>query len=472
MPSVRKFYSSPRYTKRKSTAPYPKPFKYGKGYMVSVPNYPTGYKSIKNKIVPYSLDVMKKYGSYFGPQNPQSRVPGRGKGTRTVVSRNGQKFAGKFPKGKKKNLKSQSMAKFARRGTIRINETVGSVADPDSVYLYAHAVVPEDVIEVICEATVRKLLEKCFKTQYMSLSNYVLQGDSSPTLGNYLLVLTYYDAALGTNGTQASAITANSTVKNIADDLIPFLREYSSGNGTVSAINAREPFFISVYKQLSSNTESILMGTMNLHNEYIELSSTMELKVQNRSLSATGGADTEVVDSNPIQGYIYEFSSIPKSRDPLNIGSQPNPTTARSYQFNSIRAIDGMNLIRGSELPEGYKEPITARTFANCKGVSKIRLEPGSIKNCYRKYSKTVNFVKFLHDYNFQMDNGGSNRRVIKTLGGGVLLAFEDVINVNASSNIKVTYEAERKMGCVLKTRGHTDMVPFFEQFTYDNVPG
>jgi len=423
----------------------------------------------------YGKKIMDNLDNKFKPKYPYLGAPTGTKNRKrkySPLSRGAYgKFAGGLPKGKARNLKSQSMAKYARKGSVRIQETVGSVADPDSVYLYAHSVTPNNILEVISEATVRKLLESAFKTQYMSLNNYVLQGDSSPTAGQYLLTLTFYDAVTGASGTQATAITANSTVKNMSDALFAQLRDYSGGYGINNTLNPREPFFLSVYKQLLTNTESIQLATMNLHNEYIELSSTLELKVQNRSLSASGGDNTDVVDSNPIQGYIYEFSSIPKSRDVLDIGAQPNPNTTRAFQFNSVRIVDGMNLVRGAQLPIGYREPITARTFTNCKGVTKIRLEPGNIKNCFRKFKKSINFVKFLHDYNYEVDTASVDGRVIKMLGGGVMLAFEDVINVNSTSNIKVTYEAERKLGCVLKTRGHTDMVPFFQQLTYDNVP-
>jgi len=471
MPQVRKFYSSPRFTKRKSTAPYPKPFKYGKGYMVSVPNYPTGYKSIKNKIVPYSLDVMKKYGSYFGPQNPQSRVPGRKSSvSRTVMGRAGDKFAGKFPKGRKKNINKQSMSKYARTGAITVRETVGTVTDTDCVYLYSHNVVPNDVMKLISEATCRKILERAFKTKYTSTSNYVLMGNYNATAGNYLLVLTYYDAVTGVDNSQViSTINGSTLLITCAEAMALILNAYSSGYGTTNAANPREPFLLSVYKQMDANTDSVLLATMNLHNEYIELYSSMELKVQNRSISASGSKDTDQVDSNPLQGYIYEFSSIPKSRDPLNDTGGTLVTTDRAYDFASVRYIDGMNLVRGTDLPSGYREPITARNFTNCKGVSKVRLEPGSIKNLYRKYHKSTNFVKFLHDYNIQVDQLNSNGRVIKSLGGGVMLAFEDVINVNSSALITLTYEAERKAGVLLKTRGHTDITPEFVKSEFNN---
>jgi len=380
------------------------------------------------------------------------------------------KFAGGLPKGKRRNLKSQSMSKYARKGSTIIRETVGTVSDPDSVYLYAHTVVPEDVLNVVTEAIVRKILESAFKTKYTNMGNNILQGDYSPSVGQHLLALTYYNAVTGSQDVQAVAITNATTLKDVTTVVAGYFHDYSSGYGDNSALNPREPFMLSIYKQLISNTESIMLASLNLHNEYIDLSSTLELKVQNRSLSASGGQDTDVIDSNPIQGYIYEFSSIPKSRDALQVTAGLGGS-ARAYQFNSIRAADGMNLIRGAQLPAGYREPITARTFTNCKGVSRIRLEPGHIKNLYRKFKKTTNFVKFLQDFNYQIDVGTTLARTIKMFGSGVMLGFEDVINVNAAANISVTYEAERKLGCVCKTRGHTDIVPYFIQSDYDNVP-
>lgn len=446
------------------------------------------YSTRNNRVGPYNLGTVRaltnvayragqqvrtmydKYKKNKNKPKEKKKQKGKARVSGTVMYKGEGKFAGKFPKGKKKNLASQSMSKFARNGSIQVRETVGTVSDTDCVYLYSHNVVPADVMFLIASATVRKLLELAFKTKYTSTSNYVLMGNYNATLGSYLVVLTYYDAVTGANNsTVVSTISGTKLLIECADELGLVLNSYSSGNGTANAANPREPFLLSVYKRMDADSDSVLLATMNLHNEYIELYSSMELKVQNRSASASGSKDTDQVDSNPLQGYIYEFSSVPKSRDPLNVTGGTLATTDRAYDFASVRYIDGMNLVRGSDLPSGYREPITARNFTNCKGVSKVRLEPGCIKNLYRKYQKSINFVKFLHDYNLQVNALTSNGRVIKCLGGGVLIGFEDVINVNSSALITVTYEAERKSGVVLKTRGHTDITPQFIQSEFNN---
>ena len=141
---------------------------------------------------------------------------------------------------------------------------------------------------------VRKILEISFKKKYVSLEDLVLGGDGSPTSGNYLIVLQGYDMEAGTTFDDAQAINGLSTVASVAAAYVNTLSEISGGFGNNDGRNARELNYISVYKQLSLNTESIMIASLNLMNETVRLNSLCEFKFQNRSpASERGSLDSE-----------------------------------------------------------------------------------------------------------------------------------------------------------------------------------
>lgn len=408
------------------------------------------------------------------PATPAKVVGGVRSASKKWVSKAPRGHMGRYqgklkkPKG---STRKQSMIKYSSRGAVTVQETTGTVADPDSVYLYAHVLPPEHVMLAICKSIARKCAENAFKVKYTSLDNLVLQGNYSPTLGEYYQVVSYVNQVTGGITTVVQIITAVSTINTVAADLTTALYAYSAGFGLNNTSNAVEPFTITVYKRLSSNTDSLMLYTMNLRDEVMDLVSSLELKVQNRSLSAAGSSGTDVVDSNPLQGFHYHFTGIPKSRDQVGLQSGSTTATIRAAKFGSIQALDGINLIRGAELPQGYKEPVFSKTFYNCKGISKIRLEPGAIKRANMIYKKKMNVMQFIQKFQYLRDDNTATARVVRTVGGGILLAFEDVINVNSTSNISVTYEKEHRVGCTLSTRKKGCIVPDFIQNTYNNVP-
>lgn len=381
------------------------------------------------------------------------------------------KYGGKFGKPSKVNINKQSLSRYSATGVTSCVETTGTVADPNCVYLYSHVHIPERLIAQVGDAVARKICEKAFKRNYTDLNDIILGGDFSPTLGNIMVVINLIDEANFAHSTSAVAIGAATTIQDVADAITTVFENYSAGYGLTSTSNAIRPNLITVYKQLSSNTDSIALYTMNLQDEFLDIMCMQEIKLQNRSLNASGGSSTDVVDSNPLQGCIYQFSGIPKSRD---VAGYSNTTAfERGSIFGSIYVENGMNLVRAAEIPTSlnYKEPIYAKLFNNCTGVTKARLEPGQIKKIGSSYQKNIGLLKFLEKFAYKRTTNTVESKVISTIGGGVLIAFEDVINVNADSDISITYEVEHRTGVSCYTRKKKVMLPHFYSNTYDNIP-
>lgn len=381
------------------------------------------------------------------------------------------KYGGKFGKAKAKNKAKQSFAKFTGSGYVVRRETLGTIQDPDCCYLYAHDFPPDEMIGTIAKAIGRKVCEKTFKVKYTSIDSLVLGGNYSPTLGAYICMITDVDHVTGSVTTTPINIAEASTVKDVCDAIETRFKLYSAGYGNENASNTIEPFTISVYKQFSGNVESLLLYTMNLYDEIVEIRAQAEMKMQNRSSSSTGSASTDVVDSNPVQGYVFAFSGIPKTRDVIRGQSGSTAAAGRAYRFGSITARQGINLVRAAQLPNEYKEPVVSKSFYNCTGVQRIRLEPGQIKYYRSSYKNKLNVVKLLQKIQLLRNEPGNEARVTRAVGGGSMFAFEDVINVNGSNNISITYELEHTVAAVSYTRKKGAIMPFFVTDIQNNVP-
>lgn len=203
----------------------------------------------------------------------------------------------------------------------------------------------------------------------------------------------------------------------------------------------------------------------------ISFESTLEFKMQNRSQSANLSNSTDVIDSNPVQGYIYDFAGIPRTRDAHanNTAGGSVPIPNKAWRFESVRFQDGLRLIRGGDLPNGYKEPINGKMFTNCKGQTRFRLEPGAIKHIFRKYKVSHRFNTLIDKIRVASDNA-SPGNVNKFVGGGVLFGVEDVINVNSTANITMTYETEHRVCCVIKESKSTPMLSGYVTDTYNLI--
>lgn len=377
------------------------------------------------------------------------------------------KFAGKFRKAKKG--KFQLQPKNSNKGFTYVRETVGTVSDPNCCYIYSHVFCPSDIVFAVSCGIARKICEASFDCKYAQITDLVLGGNASPISGNYLLSETHTIGYLQSVGSSAFAINNSTTVANVGSWIRSVLDYYTRENRAADADNLRVLEYFTLYKQLSANTDSLVVYTMNVSDEIVIIDGKVEVKVQNRSLSASGGSGTDVVDSNPVQGFVYDFTSVPKLRAALS-KSTTTVFAEPSYSlFQDIRYNDGMNLIRGAQLSivGNGREPINGRTFYNCTSQGRIRLEPGAIKKCSKGFQIKMRLTKFLNNFGNAIS---PTDRISDTMKGGLLLSFEDVINVNAAANITMTYEVEHMVTSMMKTVKNTPMISGFAAGTYDNL--
>jgi len=268
---------------------------------------------------------------------------------------------------------------------------------------------------------------------------------------------------------QTHVVTSGQTLAFIALQFYEQFRTYINryqdvlvGQGNAS--NAKILYGFNLYmtdinpppSDTGSNTTAIYKGQILFEDEYVHFGSTNELKLQNRSVNADGGKDTDVVDSNPIQGQVISFNGLPRGRDPdLAVLKRTNEQTGvRTFKSTDFGAARGM------------REPPNRKLFVNSKKSTKIMIAPGAIEFVKWKYSKSMKLFSYLKSIHLNTDNEtitSSNYGMNDVKGTSIMVALEDVLNFSSTYEITVTFELDRKYGCFCTTNKKKAVIPTWE---------
>lgn len=369
-------------------------------------------------------------------------------------------YHGKFKKPTAAGMK-ESKAKFSSNGFMQTTEVTGSVNDPDCVYLTHTALVPVETIKIIVQALVRKLLKKAIGYNCTNVNEpiqaFTLNAD-------WMVVLATESLDTGIDVNHQFATPSLCTIENIAVHYLPFFRAYAQGGAYDNVANVTELLYLQLFSRdvNGAASEFRLEGQLDLKDEIVHVYSKSNMKIQNRSLAASGSESTESVSNNPLVGRSYDIKGgLPKIRD-----------TAVNVVLNSVTP-EGVRLARAAEFSNAagnvYKEPPSPYLIVNCGGSSKIRLEPGAIKSdsITVTYTKPLlTFLKKMGDPFYAVLNGNKYAHLI---GKCRMYALEDVINVNATARIEIAYEVNREVGAYLTSRAIKHAQGTFSAVTYSN---
>lgn len=366
-------------------------------------------------------------------------------------------IGGKFKRPRKL---SKKVNKYETKGFQNTTEVTGTVSDPDCVYIGASSISMTHAIELAACALLRQLFEKCVGIPVTDI-NTPLQGyyNSAYPFNNadgFRLQLTWMQVNNATGEREITYETSTTdSIKSIVGEaqlgvagtwtgLMPKLIAWAARSNTASDVNSEVPLRLNLYRR-DGNVTNFYMGSggLDLRNTKIHYQSTCNVKLQNRSVSATGSASTDVVDANPLQGYLYQYKGgVPMFK---NL-DQATGTLRINRMFD-----DGAVLVAraGSFGTRGniYKEPPTPRFFNNCVKSSKIKLAPGDVKTHFFSWTVTCNFLEFLHKIGCQV-TADSGRQTISSPGKCILFALEEMLNVSSTHLIAVSYEINRVDKC------------------------
>lgn len=357
-------------------------------------------------------------------------------------------YGGKFKKATRKGKKSQ-MDIYASKGFIYTDEISGTVSDPDCVYITCKALSSYDVIRHAVQALLRKLFTKAGQT-FVSPDQEISNTAFNVAAG-YKVELEQQQLDTGVYTINASYTTVDGdTLSSVANAFYNSFLQYSAGYTTVpgagNASNAIELIRMTLYNSDFNTTQGFqFVCNLDLRNERIHVIGKADIKVQNRTKSASSSSDAEDVSNNPLQGRMYMFNGLPRLKN------------GAGYLLQDIRVDSGVQLVRAAQLTNtGFKEPPSPNNFWNCTKSSAVRLAPGEIKKAvvYEKMNRP--FLLWLK--NMRVQYSTSTGFYESQLGNRkcCMMAFEDMINVNLSENISIAYECNRQSGIYFTTVKNT----------------
>lgn len=374
-------------------------------------------------------------------------------------------YRGKFNKTKKKK---KGLA-YANKGIQETHEVHGTIEDPNCVYITHTGVDGFRLIQKASIALFRKLFEKA--------GNVIVNlDDLLPTINlntsqNQLIELTQINKRTGVETVLESyRLGINDTLRTVSDVFGDKWLSYSFGFNNTGAGNSGtdtlHPHRLVLYHQdFNTTIGDVMRCEMYLEDEMLCVQGVSEMKIQNRTNSASGTTSTDDVSANPVVGRRYTFSSIPNLRD------------KRGFKLQSIPVNNGVQLVRAAEIPSSataavsyFNEPPLPNLFSNCKGSSKLYLGPGVIKSGKIYYRKNMMFLKFLQTMRLQY-GVSPEFNAYTTIFPCEMYAIEDMINVNPTQNIRLAYECNKTLGVYLKTRKKSRPVTSFLQQTFNNLP-
>lgn len=371
------------------------------------------------------------------------------------------KFGGSFRRAKRLTKKTP---KYQTHGFVNTTEVNGTVSDPDCVYAGTTAVNARAAVEVIAQAMLRKLFQKCagitvtnvreplqgYHNGFTPFSNadgfrisLITLEVSTNTLTEDTHETSTTDSIYSLVGNQAASVAP--TFAALMTKLILYAQR-----GSAAASNTQMPIRLQLFRR-DGNVTNFYMGSgsLDLRNEYVHLYGTANMKLQNRSVGAGGSTDANAVNNNPLQGYMYQFKGgVPQFKDL----EAAQGTIRLSRMFDN----QGVILARGAGFDVGagkiYREPPIPKMWSNCVSASRVRLEPGEIKRSSVSWSYSARFVDMLEKLRVQVEGTTAVHQTTYLPGKSVMFALEDMINVNASELIAVAYEVNRTLGAYLTT--------------------
>lgn len=393
-------------------------------------------------------------------------------------------YGGKFKKPRKL---SRKVNPYLTKGFENTTEVTGTITDPNCVYMAASSMSATRAIESLARALLRRAFEKCVGYPITNVHNTLqgYQGGAAPYHAGdgFMFQLTWMTVDSTTGEAQDTYVTGvTDSIYSITGDainsvapawtgLMNKLKQWAGRSSTASSANTEIPLRLNVYRRDGNVTLFYLgSGGLDLRNLTVHFETSSAVKLQNRSVSATGSGSTDVVDSNPLIGYLYEFKGgVPMFK---NLDQQSG-----TLRLNRIFDIDGVATARGGEFPgsltvgSGYvnNEPPKPRFFHNCVKAAKVMIKPGDIKTTYLKYSTKMKLVDYLMKV-ASISNTAFVKQTTQLPGKCVMFALEDMINVNASSLIAISYEVNRVDKCYVSESVQRVAQGTFSQIIQNNL--
>jgi len=363
------------------------------------------------------------------------------------------RYVGKFKKPKKGG--KVSLPK--KLGCVLSVEQYGAINDPDLVSI-GHSTFPfKSVVRAICYAILRKILKKAINFDGNDLDQEIPAFDYNDAKQGVITFI-WKDEVSGTISRGDLELSNNDTIRILAEKANSgdftntlFSQMYNKlDNEAVWHTRTLERvMFIKPIRSGISIIDQVVLVDMNMLNEVIKLSVSSNIKIQNRTLSVGGSADTDRVDAQPVKGTLLKFKGLPKLKN-MHVGAG---LFSQKYITSGTTSEASMILVRGAELPSGHLEPKVKQDWQNCYAQSNVSLQPGEIKSSKLTMKKGAYFNNFFKAV--QTVTGvpsAGNRNISSIPGYSQVFFFEELLNSGSTNKITLNYEQQLYISCYLIT--------------------
>lgn len=425
--------------------------------------------AIASQAGPAARLAVGAYNAYVAYRGRRAREMRRNMGKYYTSAR----YVGRFKKLKKRMKKIDLFLKY---GFKNVTEVSGTVSDPDCVYVGHSTMCGHRLLTLFLQATLRKLFRIGVKWNCTDVSQ-LIRGYQNNSDG-FRLILVNKNVQTGVETEVVYDTVAIDSIARITGDTAGGVAPAWSalynawvdyiGRATFTSEGAIiQPTRLCLYQRDGNITNFYhFLGDVYWPNEYINVYLKSEMKIQNRTLSATASADSDDVTNNPLQGKLYQFGQgAPRAKvDGANfvegVLDSTGVITKRAAEFNNIPNSFA------------YREPPEASLFRNVVKTSKVLLQPGNIKKDVLVFKLKRQVYTFWERLDWRTNAGTlSNSVTMKMMGKCTLIALEDMINVNVSQNISIAYEVNREEAMYLSTSSITPAQGAFYQGTQSNNP-
>lgn len=353
-------------------------------------------------------------------------------------------------------------ATMASRGYVQRRETFGRINDPHALYVGHSTFDPQMMSGVIVGALVRKLLKQTGIPTNDRFQDYPvnLVTGSSKSLGYKIefVISNPTDGGIALNDTYTFVdLTSFSDVvaglATMQDFILSFLVDYT-------ATDYNLPFQLILYSQDTVEVSPAIAGwrmesKLDLTEEIMTISVDSWLTVQNRTapVNATAGGEgvdntlneSDRIDAQPLKGRLFQF----RNADPrLRINNIPQKLlnmipTARPF------------LVRAAELSDSqFEDIVPPNYFQNVEKHSYVKLEPGKMKRCHIKYSRSGLLNSLLVALRATTaETLGTTQYASRVIGKAQIIGFEEEMRTASANEITVAYERQLLCGVYFKTR-------------------
>jgi len=425
-----------------------------------------------------------KYSPGPSGRNKVSAGPkfsGGGRGS----SRGRKKSRGRGARKRSKSSKGRTRRlNFIGKGATNVDETLGTIVDLNVQYLYVHDTSPAKTFVTVTEALTRKVFEKAFMRSYCSSYEKLISGQTTGLgAAKYYLQLTTFNLGSGAYVNTDINIDQNSTIDNVAAQLVTIFETSGLGDGSAKAANMIDIVRVEVLKNIydllgTTIVDQIILASLNMAEETVHLKVSTYTKIQNRSVGSNNSTDSADVNMTPLEGKLFDFSGIPKHKYLIQ-GAVPLGggvvNDVGGNLFSKLRSLSGHIALRGADMTaagnngNNWEKLVIPSNFNNCKGSSKVFLAPGGIYSWRQSYSKSMLFNTYLKKIMKREQTVTAVNYVSETVGGGKMIGLQDMININTTYSITTTFEIDRKTQALLTTKGHPTWVQKYATTTVDN---